>query len=198
MTDAPRPCPATALRDSADRYSPLSRALHWGSAALVLTLLCLGLYFEDLPRGETKAFWMGLHIALGTLVAPLLLFRVAWRARQRGNPTPLNPPGLRRTATQAVHAALLGAITALALSGPLAVWSGGRAINLFGWVSLPSPTGRLEGLHAAMEGVHEAAVAVLLAALALHVVGAIMHGVTHPGGLRGRMFGARAAKAAGE
>jgi len=183
--------PVPARHDSATQYSQWSRILHWGGAVAVLGLLGLGLFFEDMPRGDTKLYWMKLHIALGVLVAPALLFRVIWRLRQHGSPAPLNPPGLARTLTHTVHMALLGAITALVVSGPLAVWSGGRAIELFGLVALPSPMGRLEGLHKAMEGVHEVAVSVLLAALALHVLGALLHGVTQPGHLRGRMFGSR-------
>ena len=98
------------------------------------------------------------------------------------------PPALQKTA-RVLHIVLLTAIAVLLVSGPLAVWTGGRPINVFGWFALPSPTGEMPGLHRALENVHGLAAKVMFFSLAAHVLAALKHALLDRDGTLWRIFG---------
>lgn len=177
-----------SLRDTADRYGPVSRLNHWLGAALVLVMLAIGLYFEDMPRGDEKLYWLKLHISIGALVFIPLAFRVLWRLFSRG-PADFEQVVAMQRVTQLVHVILLLGISVLIVTGPLAVWTGGRSIEVFTWFSIPSPTGKMESLHEALEVVHAIAAKTVLVAVVLHVLGALKHLVFERQRLVGRMIG---------
>ena len=177
-----------ALRDSPDRYGRISRCNHWLGAALVLALLGIGLYFEDMPRGADKLYWMKLHISLGATAFLFLAFRVYWRVSNRVVREFAQPAALQWL-TRLVHLALLLGITVLILTGPLAVWSGGRAIEVFGWFTIPGPIGKLPTLHENLEVAHAVAAKVVLFAVIAHVLGAAKHLLFERERLVGRMIG---------
>jgi cytochrome b561 len=176
------------LQDTPARYGAFSVFNHWLGAVLVVALLAIGLIFEDMPRGDEKRYWMSLHIALGTLALLPLAFRVLWRVRSV-SPDPLPQPPALQKASRVLHIALLTAIVVLLVSGPLAVWSGGRAINVFGWISLPSPLGEMPALHKALEVAHGLAAKVLIFSLAAHVLAALKHALFDRDGTLWRIFG---------
>lgn len=176
------------LQDTPARYGAVSVFNHWLGATLIVALLAIGLYFEDMPRGDEKLYWLRLHISLGALALLPLAFRVFWRARS-DSPAPLpQPPALDKLA-RVLHIALLAAIAVLLVSGPLAVWSGGRAISVFGWFALPSPMGEMPVLHKALEVAHGVAAKVLLFSLAAHVLAALKHALIDRDGTLWRIFG---------
>lgn len=160
--------------DTTDSYGWVSRFNHWLGAALVLTLLGIGLYFEDMPKGPDKLYWLKLHISIGALALLLLAFRVGWRLGST-RPRPFPQPTALRYLTHAVHAILLLGIAILIVSGPFAVWTGGRAIEVFDWFALPSPTGEMHELHALLETLHVVTAKVVLVAIIVHVLGAAKH-----------------------
>ncbi|WP_455385219.1 cytochrome b [Acidihalobacter prosperus] len=175
-------------RDGIERYGVVSRLNHWLGAALILTLLAIGLYFEDMPRGAEKLFWMKLHIGIGALAFFILAFRLVWRLSSRG-PAPFpQSVGMQRLA-QATHVLLLAGIGVLIVSGPLGVWSGGHALDIFGWFSIPSPTGKIEALHKVLEIAHKLSAKIVLVAVILHVLAAAKHLLFDRRRLLGRMVG---------
>jgi cytochrome b561 len=62
--------------DATDRYGTISRINHWLGATAVIAMLAIGLYFSELPRGDRRSFWFGLHISLGVLLFTFFFFRV--------------------------------------------------------------------------------------------------------------------------
>lgn len=176
------------LRDSTDSYGSVSRFNHWLGTALVLTLLGIGLYFEDMPRGDEKIYWLKLHIAIGSLALVPLAFRVLWRSIGR-NPGAFEQALLLQRVTQFIHIVLLLGITVLIISGPLAVWTGGRPIEVFSLFSIPSPMGKMETLHEALETVHVITTKIVLVAIILHVAGVIKHLLFERERLTSRMIG---------
>ena len=106
----------------------------------------------------------------------------------RASPREPQPPALEKLA-RVLHIALLAAIAVLLFSGPLAVWSGGRAINVFDWFALPSPMGEVPALHKALEIAHGVAAKVMLFSLAAHVLAALKHALVDRDGTLWRIFG---------
>jgi cytochrome b561 len=175
-------------RDGIDRYGLISRFNHWFGAAVVITLLAIGLYFEDMPRGAEKFFWLKLHIGIGALAFFILAFRLLWRLTSGSPAAFAQTSGMQRLAL-AVHILLLSGLGVLIISGPLSVWTGGHAIDVFGWFSIPSPTGKIAPLHESLEVVHKVMAKVLLVAIILHVLAALKHFLFDRGRIFGRMLG---------
>jgi cytochrome b561 len=176
------------LQDTPARYGAVSVFNHWLGAVLIVALLAIGLYFEDMPRGDEELYWLRLHISIGAVALLPLAFRVFWRARST-SPAPLPQPPVQQKLARVLHIALLTAIAVLLVSGPLAVWSGGRAIDVFGWFAIASPLGEMPALHEALEKVHGLAAKVMLFSLAAHVLAALKHAAVNRDGTLWRIFG---------
>jgi cytochrome b561 len=173
--------------DTAERYGTISRINHWLGAAAVIAMLAIGLYFSELPRGDRRSFWLGLHISLGVLLFIFLFFRVSWRAL-RGFPRAVaQRPALQRLAA-GVHRLLLVALGTLILTGPFIVWTKARPLEVFDWFALASPLPKLSTLHEILENVHVTTAYVLIGLVALHLLGVARHALQRDGAIR-RMWG---------
>ena len=158
-----------AVKDTETDYWRASKVNHWLVALLVIILLSLGLYFQDLPRGPERAEMQTLHVSIGVLAILYFVFRVFCRNLMG---FPEDPPGPEWQATLArfVHIVLLVAIIVQAVSGPMTVWTTGRSIHVFNWFSLWSPMSRNMALHETFEVIHAiTAKYIILPLLILHV-----------------------------
>ncbi len=169
-------------------YGKLSRWNHWLSAAIVLTMLLIGLYFHDMPRGDEKLYWLHLHISIGVVAFLFVIYRVFWRLR-RGMAAPLEQHSLLQRLSQLSHWVLIVGVLVMFISGPLIVWSAGRGLEVFGLFTIPSPMERMHELHEWLEEAHILVSRILMWVIGLHVTGAIWHLIQHRDKLRGRMWG---------
>lgn len=172
-------------------YGWLSIALHWLAAIAVIIMLITGFRADFAGEAGDRALrsmLMGWHISLGASFALILLARVfASYAQPRPTP-PEQAPALKFLAS-ATHQVLLIAILIQVISGPLAVWSGGRAINVFELFSIPSPFAeRNEAAHEIAEVLHTIGRWTLVAAITLHVLGALKHAMIDRDGVLRRML----------
>jgi cytochrome b561 len=95
-------------------YGATARALHWGTALLVLLAWAVGSTMEEFPRGGSRDLAMQVHYSLGVLVLGFAALRVAWRAV-----TP--PPRVERATWQRLAAT--GMHLALIVSCTLFLWT---------------------------------------------------------------------------
>ena len=179
-----------AMQDTKNDYGRISRLNHWLGAVLVLALLGIGLFFEDMPKGDTKRFWIQLHLALGTVALLVLGFRIVWRMRST-SPRALPQPAALHALSKAVHWLLLIGMAILIVSGPLSLWSIGRPFGKFDWPSIPSPLPEFRALHKPLENIHGLTANVMLLLIALHVAGVLKHVVIDRDGTLARMLGRR-------
>lgn len=177
-----------SAKDTSSNYGSVSRFNHWIGALLVLALLGIGLYFEDLPRGDARRFWRSLHVSVGALAALFLLWRVWWRARS-ASPLALPQAPAMQKFSKLVHWLLLAGIAVMAVTGPLTIWSAGRAIAVFGLFSIPSPMTASEALHEAMEEVHGFTADALIILIGLHLLGVLKHQFIDRDNIMARMTG---------
>lgn len=177
-----------ATKDTPGSYGSVSRFNHWIGALLVLALLGIGLYFEDLPRGDARRYWRGLHVSVGAVAALFLLWRVWWRARS-ASPLALPQPPAMQKFSKLVHWLLLAGIAVMAVTGPLTIWSAGRDIAVFGLLSIPSPMAGSEALHEAMEEVHGFTADALIILIGLHLLGVLKHQFIDRDNIMARMTG---------
>ncbi|MEZ5960780.1 MAG: cytochrome b [Hyphomonadaceae bacterium] len=172
-------------------YGWLSIGLHWLAAIAVMVMLVTGFQADfagDAGDRAARSALMGLHISFGASVALILLARVfASYAQTRPSP-PDQTPTLKFLAS-ATHQVLLLAILIQVVSGPLAVWSGGRAINIFDVVAIPSPfAARNQDVHEFAELLHAIGRWALVGAISLHVLGALKHAMIDRDGVLKRML----------
>lgn len=164
-----------------ERYGLVAQLLHWATAVLVITLLALGLYMQQLPaatadEAAAKYGWFSLHKTLGIATFCIALVRVAWAWLQPA-PALLNADRpLEALAARTVHWLLYGAILAMPVTG----WLHHAASEGFAPILWPlaqdlpfvPKDAWLASLFAAA---HHFTAILLGAAVTLHVAGALKH-----------------------
>lgn len=164
-----------SLRNTRSAYGWAAIALHWISAVGVVALYLLGERMEEAPDRAAKIAAQGLHVSVGALLATFLIARLLWSASQPA-PQPLEANRWLRLLAKAVQGLFLLMIAVLVVTGPLAVWSVARPIQVFDLFSIPSPfPARIDWLHEACEEVHGAATKLFWPLIVLHVGGALKH-----------------------
>nr|WP_294851065.1 cytochrome b [uncultured Sphingomonas sp.] len=164
-------------------YRPIVIAIHWISAALILTQMWLGYTFHDLPKGTPERDNMFLwHKTVGVTILLLVIVRLIVRLM---NPPPLYPSSMPRWDRMAaiwVERLLYFFMFALPLTGLMAVSKGGSMTSLqFG---LAFPTIPLPDLGE----LHEPLVFGMWVLLAIHVLAALKHQFVDRDGVAGRMI----------
>jgi cytochrome b561 len=180
-----------SLMNTQDRYGWLSIALHWVAAFGVVAMFATGtqayLAGEAGDRAARSAT-LGLHISIGATLFVFFAARVALHYSQMRPEKPTQAKWLN-TLSSIVQHTLLMAILIQIVSGPLAVWSGGRDIHAFDLFTLPSPFAeRNEGVHEFAEVLHTIGRVLILVLLPLHVLGALKHLVLDRDGVFSRML----------
>ncbi len=159
------------LANAPDRFGLVSRALHWGMAALILGNLGLGLALMQVPPGLSTLWLYGLHKSLGFTALVLVLVRLVWhRLSPPPRPLPAPRPWQDRLA-RATHAALYALMVAVPLAGWSAASASGIDTVLFGRLTLPA----IAPVSVAWEDwaalAHRWLTRALMAVLALHLAG---------------------------
>lgn len=179
------------LKNTKTGYGQVAFLLHWVVLIGVVAMFWFGLQAEWAGEAGDRArrgALMGTHISLGMVMVAIVALRIVWMVTTP-RPDPVEQARPLQILTAAVHGLLLLALIILVVSGPMAVWSGGRAINVFDVVSLPSPfAARNEGLHEAAEAAHAVGRFMLFGLVPLHVLAALKHVIFDRGPGRFRMF----------
>lgn len=161
-----------------DRWGPVSQALHWSIALLVLLMAAIGLSLDELPRSP-KWFWVyDLHKSIGLLLLALVVVRLAWRLYAGAPPPVPGLPRIHRFAAGATHALLYVLILAMPLSGWLYDSASGlRPLQWFGMFAVPRLVGADEELADDLHDLHEDLFSILVVVALLHVAAAVWHHV---------------------
>ncbi|MEE4188821.1 MAG: cytochrome b/b6 domain-containing protein [Roseobacter sp.] len=162
-------------------YGSVSKTFHWLTAALILTLIPLGIYANDLPYDSSealayKAWFFSLHKTLGVAVFFVALARIVW-ALSQPKPAPLHPDRKLETfAAATVHWLLYGSLVIVPLSG----WI--HHASTAGFAPIWWPLGqdlplvpKSESLAATTAGLHIVFERVLAVSIFLHLAGALKH-----------------------
>lgn len=164
------------LKNTADRWGPVSQLLHWIIVLLLLVLATIGLLLDSLPASP-KYFWVfDLHKSTGLTVLALVVLRIGWRI-YAGAPAPVpGTPTWQARLASVTH----GLLYALILAMPLSGWlydsaSGLRPLRWYGLVEVPKLSAPDEGLRELGHTAHEWLFWVLVALVILHVAAAFYH-----------------------
>lgn len=164
------------LRNSADRYGAIAKALHWTVAALVIVAWVLGTVGDELPRGTARATGEFIHMSAGLAILAFLVVRLIWRLSDP-------PPPLERTpfgpwadyAGRAAHWLLYVLLSAVIGAGIIGQVADGDALPVFGLFEIASPWSKDHQFAEAAEEIHEVLANALVIVAALHTTAAFAH-----------------------
>lgn len=161
-------------RNTESRYGLISIGLHWLVALVVVGMFSLGLWMDSLDYYDA---WYRkapeIHKSIGVLLFVVMLGRTVWR---QVSPAP-RPAGtaLEQKMAHKVHVVLYVLLFILMLSGYLISTADGRAVDVFGWFSIPAIVSGLKNQEDVAGEVHEILAFTLIALVTLHTLAAMKH-----------------------
>ncbi len=163
--------PATAVPTDF-KYDRRSIALHWITAALVLTLWALGQTIDEFAKGTPRMTVRSLHVCLGLLLATIFIARMAWRM-SGGTRKPASDPGAAGVAARWVHFLLYLLLGSTLILGIVTEWM--RGDLLFGLFQMSNFDKPIHDLSEQVMDVHGFCANALLILAGLHAAGALVH-----------------------
>ncbi len=128
-------------RNTEQRYGSVAMTFHWLIAALILTNVGLGYYFNEMLAEENpmrKVFGLT-HVVIGITVLLLSLARLRWRLKNPVPPLPADMPAGERKFARSTHYALYGLMILVPILGLTTILVPHNLARVFGpiheWVA---------------------------------------------------------------
>ncbi|MFT3974422.1 MAG: cytochrome b [Amaricoccus sp.] len=179
--------PASRLWDSPSGYGSVTRALHWGMAALFAWQFAGALLHLLADKTAIERFFWNTHFSVGFTLWLLVLVRGAWGlANLRRRPAHEGSARMARAA-KAGHLALYALMVAVPSLAILRAVGGTRGFTVYG-IQLSAPRqAAIPALTAPGNALHSLLGWVLLALVVGHVVMALYHARVRRDGTLERM-----------
>jgi len=162
------------LTNSRNTYGFVSKFLHWSVALIIIGLLLLGYYLDELSYSANQFTLIKLHKSFGLLILWLVAIRIIWNRINR-KPEPLfSHAKWEKLLAKSVHAFLYAAIIGMPLSGWVMSMSGGYPVAFFG-IDVPSFISKNSDLNKLSWQIHQILSYALIAGVLLHATGALKH-----------------------
>jgi cytochrome b561 len=154
------------------RHDPVTIALHWVTAALVVALWTIGQTVDVFPNGPLRIDYRSVHILLGVILAVVVLGRLAWRLARRAELPPIDD-GLLLVIARVTHWALYALlVVTVGLGGPYAWARGDSIFNVF---TIPQMVPGDRALAHQIGDWHALAANALLIVAGVHAAAALFH-----------------------
>ncbi len=165
------------IKNTDKGYGLVAIALHWLMAITLFSLFGLGLYMVELTYYD--AWYKGsldLHKNIGMVLFVVLMLRIVWRLM---NQVPKNADKsasiIEIKAAHYGHLALYFLMTVLMISGYLISTADGRAIDVFGLISIPALPFSIANQEDIAGNIHEILAWSLILLSAGHALAALKH-----------------------
>ena len=156
-------------------YSHGAIGFHWLTAAIVLTIVPIGLVMANIGPGPTQNFLYTLHESLGITLWPVVAARLLYRLSNPPPPMQEDIPAFLKLAAKFTHWALYAGLLVNPILGWFGISTFGAKINFFWLFELPSIAAKDEHLSELILKGH-ALIGILIAlALCAHIGGALFH-----------------------
>ncbi|MET0681549.1 MAG: cytochrome b/b6 domain-containing protein [Burkholderiales bacterium] len=172
------------MKNSATRYGPVTKILHWTVFVLILNQFVVAAMMLNTPQGATTAgFTQGQlynwHKSIGLIVLAVALARYIWR---KTTPLPDFAPNLsdgEKRALGWIEPTLYLCMFLMPISGFVFVMTGGYGVNFFGVWHLPNFLGKHAAISKIAEWTHIVTAVVLFVTLLAHWTLGIRHQSRH-------------------
>ena len=164
------------LKNSTTHFGLVAVSLHWLVAITVFALFALGLWMTGLDYYHSwyqQGPWW--HKSIGILLFLVVTFRLVWRAL---TPPPAALPGHKPWETKLArmaHLLLYLLLFAIMVSGYLISTADNRAIEVFGWFSVPATITSLPEQEDVAGWIHLILASILIGLAVLHAAAALKH-----------------------
>ena len=156
-------------------YSKGTMVLHWLIALIVLSMLSLSFFLDDLPKASKPLAYM-LHKSFGLTILALMIVRIFWIIRTGKPELPKSIPRWEVILSKAVQHSMYVFLIAMPICGWMASVFGGRVPVYFGLFKLPIPGLSLDkDLSEFFNQCHEVIAWILITLITLHIAGALKH-----------------------
>jgi cytochrome b561 len=156
------------------RFSLSMRLLHWGMAALVVSMLAAGLLMvRSLEPWQLTI--LNTHKAFGVLAALLVSVRLINRLFHQTPALPGDLSSVQQKVAKASHWLLYTLLFAMPVSGYLMQYHAGRPVDLFGWLRLPAALNVDIKTYAIFRELHAWLAIALICLILLHIAAAAHH-----------------------
>jgi len=170
------------------KYHLSIRILHWLMAAIIISLLAVGLIMEDLPRSDPlRATLFSLHKSFGITILFLAIIRLGLRLRLGIPPLPDIIPAIERVMAELGHKTLYCFMFALPLSGYLMTNSFGFPVKWFG-IELPRLIDADKARGHLLVDFHQYAAYILIGVISVHALAVLWHFLKQRLNLLSRMW----------
>ncbi len=164
-----------SIRNTRERWGPLSQFLHWLIVALIALQAALGLTGLMLPLGLEKLVVLARHKSIGITILGLALLRLLWRWLNPIPPLPSNLKPHERFLAHFTHAALYVLLFAMPLTGWMMSSARGFPVSWFNTYQLPDLVPKNDRLYDALVTTHAVLAIALALTVLLHIAGALKH-----------------------
>jgi cytochrome b561 len=154
------------------RHAPVTIALHWITALLVVLLWTIGQTIDFVPNGALRVDYRSVHVVLGATLALVVVARLIWRATRGGMLPPLDQGWLLWIARVA-HWALYVLLIATVVFGINYAWAEG--VSIFNLFRIPQMIPGDRVLAKQIGGWHALAANTVVIVAGLHAVAALVH-----------------------
>jgi cytochrome b561 len=156
-------------------YTLTARVLHWLTAAIVLTMIPIGIVMANVDLGSKGDLLYDIHRSLGAIVLPIVLIRLFYRWKNPPPPLPADILPAQQLAAYFTHWALYLLLIAQSLVGWVATSAYRAPINVFWLFELPPiwPVDRAFSEKAF--GLHRLIGFALVAIIGMHIGAALFH-----------------------
>jgi cytochrome b561 len=179
----------SALRNSADRYGTVARALHWSMGLLLIAQVVGAVWvFEFMARSAERAALIGVHKALGVVLLILALLRLAWRAFDPAPALPGSIDSRLQRFARLGHGALYALMVLLPIGGILIGAYAERPTDVFGLFTIPAFMAPDEAMHELFEDAHKYGGYALGVLILGHLAVALHHKYVRKDGVADRML----------
>jgi cytochrome b561 len=156
-------------------YTLTARVLHWVTAALVLTMIPIGIAMANADFGKAQDTLYHLHRSIGAILLPIMLGRLLWRLRHPAPPLPSDIPALQQFAAHATHWALYVLLIVQAMVGWIATSAYRAPILVFWLFELPPIWPVDQPFSEWMFGLHRFLGIAIVVVLGAHIGAALYH-----------------------
>ena len=174
------------LKNTDTNYGVVAKSLHWILAIMIIGLLSVGLYMEDLAPSDQKWQLYSLHKAIGIIALALVALRLIWRFMNPQPSLPTDIPAYQKLASRLTHYGLYFLMFAMPLAGWVMSSAGGHPISVFG-LPIPPIVGEDKALGKLANTLHGLGGWAFIALISLHFAAALYHQFIRKDGILKRM-----------